>query len=79
MIGNNRSSAANEEAAAMSIVIKNGTVVTADMTYKADVRLQGSKIESVGPNLSGDQELGALLSSDCSRSSSPPDALAGFW
>src|ERR1700736_1387588 len=43
----------------MSIVIKNGTVVTADMTYKADVRLQGSKIESVGPNLSGDKELDA--------------------
>ena len=42
----------------MSIVIKNGTVVTADMTYKADVRLQGSKIESVGPNLIGRQGIG---------------------
>ena len=43
----------------MSIVIKDGTVVTADMTYKADVRLEGSKIESVSPNLSGDKELDA--------------------
>ena len=28
---------------------------------------------------SGDQELGRLLSADCSRISSPPEPLAGFW
>ena len=35
----------------LSIVIKNGTVVTADMTYTADVRVEGTRIEAVGPNL----------------------------
>jgi dihydropyrimidinase len=43
----------------MSIVIKNGTVVTADMTYKADVRVESGKIEAVGPNLKADKELDA--------------------
>lgn len=43
----------------MSIVIKNGTVVTADMTYEADVRVDGGKIEVIGPNLIGDQQLDA--------------------
>ena len=32
----------------MSIVIKNGTVVTADMTYKADVRVEGEKSRRSG-------------------------------
>lgn len=43
----------------MSIVIKNGTVVTADMTYGADVRVEGGKIEAIGPNLTGDKQLDA--------------------
>ena len=34
-------------------------MLTADMTYNTDVRLEGSKIESVSPNLSGDKELDA--------------------
>ncbi len=28
----------------MSTVIKNGTIVTADLTYKADVRIEGGMI-----------------------------------
>ncbi len=43
----------------MSVVIKNGTVVTADMTYTADVRVEAAKIEAVGPNLAADKELDA--------------------
>ena len=48
-----------EECGAMSVVIKNGTVLTADMTYAADVRLDAAKIEAVGPNLTADKELDA--------------------
>ncbi|WLS03044.1 dihydropyrimidinase [Shinella oryzae] len=43
----------------MSTVIKGGTVVTADLTYKADVRIEGGKIIEIGPNLSGDEVLDA--------------------
>ena len=43
----------------MSTVIKNGTVVTADLTYKADVRIEGDIIVEIGPNLSGDEVLDA--------------------
>ncbi|WLS07588.1 dihydropyrimidinase [Shinella sumterensis] len=43
----------------MSTVIKGGTVVTADLTYKADVRVEGGKIVEIGPNLSGDEVLDA--------------------
>ncbi len=42
-----------------SKVIKNGTIVTADLTYKADVKIDGGKIVEIGPNLSGDEELDA--------------------
>jgi len=35
-------------------IIKNGTVVTADLTYKADVRVENGTITEIGPNLSGD-------------------------
>ena len=38
----------------MSKVIKNGTVVTHDLTYKADILIEGSKISEIGQNLSGD-------------------------
>jgi dihydropyrimidinase len=40
-------------------VIKNGTVVTADLTYKADVKIEGGVIVEIGPNLSGDTVLDA--------------------
>ncbi len=43
----------------MTKVIKNGTVVTADLTYKADVLIQDGKIIEIGPNLSGDEQLDA--------------------
>ncbi|QDY71637.1 dihydropyrimidinase [Qingshengfaniella alkalisoli] len=43
----------------MTKVIKNGTVVTADLTYKADVLIEDGKIVEIGPNLSGDEELDA--------------------
>ncbi len=43
----------------MSKVIKNGTIVTADLTYKADVRIEGGKITEIGPDLKGDETLDA--------------------
>jgi len=43
----------------MSTVIKNGTIVTADLTYKADVLIEGGKIAAIGPGLKGDEVLDA--------------------
>ncbi|UDF28426.1 UNVERIFIED_ORG: dihydropyrimidinase [Roseateles sp. XES5] len=43
----------------MSTVIKGGTIVTADLTYKADVKIDGGRIVEIGPNLSGDEVLDA--------------------
>ncbi|MEZ2131061.1 MULTISPECIES: dihydropyrimidinase [unclassified Sinorhizobium] len=43
----------------MSTVIKNGTIVTADLTYRADVKIEGGKIVEIGPNLAGDETLDA--------------------
>ncbi|WP_424178316.1 dihydropyrimidinase [Yoonia sp. TsM2_T14_4] len=43
----------------MTTVIKNGTIVTADLTYKADVLIDGGKIIEIGQNLSGDEKLDA--------------------
>ncbi len=43
----------------MSKVIKNGTIVTADRTYKSDVLIENGKITDIGPNLSGDETLDA--------------------
>ena len=43
----------------MSTVIKNGTVVTADLSYEADVLVEGGKIIEIGQGLSGDDELDA--------------------
>ncbi|MDA0962583.1 MAG: dihydropyrimidinase [Proteobacteria bacterium] len=43
----------------MSTIIKNGTVVTADLTYKADVRIEGGRITEIGPDLKGGSELDA--------------------
>ncbi len=42
-----------------SKVIKGGTVVTADLTYTADVKIDGGKIIEIGQNLSGDETLDA--------------------
>ena len=43
----------------MTILIKNGTIVTADLTYKADVKIDGGRIVEIGPDLSGDTVLDA--------------------
>ena len=43
----------------MSTVIKGGTVVTADMTYQADVLIEGEKIAAIGKDLKGDKVLDA--------------------
>ncbi len=43
----------------MSLVIKGGTVVTADRSYKADVLVEGEKIVEIGENLKGDSALDA--------------------
>ncbi len=43
----------------MTKVIKNGTVVTADLTYKADVLIDKGTIIEIGPNLKGDEVLDA--------------------
>ncbi|MDB5538385.1 MAG: Dihydropyrimidinase [Devosia sp.] len=42
-----------------SKIIKNGTVVTADLTYAADVRVEDGKITEIGQNLSGGEILDA--------------------
>ncbi|CUH81412.1 D-hydantoinase/dihydropyrimidinase [Tritonibacter multivorans] len=43
----------------MTKVIKNGTIVTADLTYKADVLIEGGVITQIGPDLKGDEVLDA--------------------
>jgi len=43
----------------MSTVIKNGTIVTADLTYKADVLVDRGVIIHIGDNLVGDEILDA--------------------
>ena len=43
----------------MTTVIKNGTVVTADLTYRADVLVENGIITQIGPNLSGDEVVDA--------------------
>ncbi|MBB3951463.1 dihydropyrimidinase [Aureimonas jatrophae] len=43
----------------MSIVIKGGTLVTADLTTKADIRVEDGRIAEIGPNLSGDETIDA--------------------
>jgi len=40
-------------------VIKGGTIVTADRTYVADVKIEGGRIAGIGPNLTGDETLDA--------------------
>ncbi len=46
----------------MTTVIRNGTIVTHDRTYKADVTIENGKISAIGENLKGDTELDAT---DC--------------
>ena len=43
----------------MTKIIKNGTIVTADLTYEADVKIEDGVITEIGPNLSGGEELDA--------------------
>jgi dihydropyrimidinase len=43
----------------MSKVIKNGTIVTADRTWKADVLIDAGRIARIGANLTGDETLDA--------------------
>ncbi len=43
----------------MTTVIRNGTIVTADLTYKADVAIEGGRIVEIGPDLTGDEVLDA--------------------
>ncbi len=43
----------------MSKVVKGGTVVTADRTWKADVLIEGERIERIAENLDGDQVIDA--------------------
>ncbi len=43
----------------MTTVIKNGTIVTADLTYKSDVLVEGGKIVAIGEGLVGDKTLDA--------------------
>ena len=42
-----------------STVIKGGTIVTADLTYKSDVKIEGGKIVAIGNGLAGDKTLDA--------------------
>ena len=46
----------------MTTVIKNGTIVTADRTYKSDVLIEDGIITQIGKNLSGSKTLDAT---DC--------------
>ena len=43
----------------MTTTIRYGTIVTADLTYKADVAIDNGVITAIGPNLSGDTTLDA--------------------
>ena len=43
----------------MTTIIKNGTIVTADLTYPADILIENGKIPAIGPNLKGDTTLDA--------------------
>lgn len=46
----------------MTTVIKGGTIVTADLSYRSDVKIDDGKIIEIGTDLSGDVVLDA---SDC--------------
>jgi dihydropyrimidinase len=42
-----------------STVIRGGTIVTHDLTYRADIRIEGGRIAEIGPSLKGDETLDA--------------------
>ena len=44
----------------MSTIIKNGTIVTADRSYKADVLIDGERIVEIGESLKGDETIDAM-------------------
>jgi dihydropyrimidinase len=44
----------------MTTIIKNGTVGTADLSYKADVRIENSVITEIGQGLQGGTVLGVV-------------------
>jgi len=43
----------------MTKIIRNGTIVTADRSWKADVAIEGGVIAAIGSNLKGDEEFDA--------------------
>ena len=43
----------------MSTVIRNGTIVTHDLTFEADVLIESGRIAEIGKGLTGDEELDA--------------------
>ncbi len=43
----------------MTTVIRNGTIVTHDLTYSADVLIEGGRIAAIGPGLTGAETLDA--------------------
>ena len=43
----------------MTTIIRNGTIVTADLTYTADIQIETGTITAIGPNLHGGTELDA--------------------
>lgn len=43
----------------MTTIIKNETVVTADLTDEADVAIDNGVVPKLGPNLKGEEELDA--------------------
>ncbi|OJT96143.1 MAG: dihydropyrimidinase [Rhizobium sp. 63-7] len=43
----------------MTTIIKGGTIVTADLTYKADVKIEGGRIVEIGQDLAGGDVLDA--------------------
>ncbi|MDP5308121.1 dihydropyrimidinase [Paracoccus spongiarum] len=43
----------------MSTVIRNGTIVTADLSYRADLLVEGGRIAAIGQGLTGDTVLDA--------------------
>ena len=43
----------------MSRVIKGGTIITADRTFKADILVEGETIKEIGEDLKGDEYVDA--------------------
>ncbi|PKP67068.1 MAG: dihydropyrimidinase, partial [Alphaproteobacteria bacterium HGW-Alphaproteobacteria-8] len=43
----------------MTIVIKGGTLVAADRTWKAEILIDGEKIAAIGENMKGDTVIDA--------------------